>query len=74
MSDWEDDDNTGGGNQAIVDDDTNFEVDQRHVGTVIGQRGSNIREIEEKCNVRIKVGKFPSGKQELYAPTRKCVL
>lgn len=58
MSDWEDDDNTAGCGQAVIEeDDNNFEIPQRNVGMVIGRGGSNIRDVEQKCNVRIKVGK-----------------
>lgn len=37
--------------------DRSFELDQRHVGIVIGRGGSNIRDVEQRFNVRMKIGK-----------------
>lgn len=35
-----------------------FEIDQKHVGMVIGRGGCKIKEIQEKYNVNLNIGKF----------------
>lgn len=38
--------------------DRSFELDQRFVGIVIGRGGSNIRDVEQRFNVRMKIGEY----------------
>lgn len=35
-----------------------FQVDKRHVGIVIGRGGANIREVEQRFNVKMKIGRL----------------
>lgn len=35
-----------------------FEIDQKHVGMVIGRGGCKIKEIQDKYNVNLNIGKF----------------
>lgn len=39
-------------------DEISFEIDHRHVGMVIGRGGCKIKEIQEKYNVNLNIGKF----------------
>lgn len=49
--------------------DRSFELDQRYVGIVIGRGGSNIREVEQRFNVRMKIGEYLTNSILSYAST-----
>lgn len=54
-------DNRGGGNSSVM------KVDSNSVGKIIGRGGSNIRNLEQQSNARIKIGREEDdfGKKEI---------
>lgn len=48
--------NRYGSDANTNDDGITFEIEQSNVGAVIGRGGSNIREVEQKFNVNLKIG------------------
>lgn len=45
-------------------DGISFEVGKQHVGMVIGRRGATIKDIEQRFNVTLKIGKEVKKKKQ----------
>lgn len=45
-------------NDRSTNDGCSFEVERQHVGLVIGRSGATVREIQDRFNVNLKIGKL----------------
>lgn len=54
-------------NRDCSDSYHTLNIDKAHVGSIIGRGGANIREIQQRFNVNIKIGKpFPNAFCSIY--------